>query len=96
MKAVELARETYASADADQGCECAFVECERSFVPVDRGCGIQGGLVLIGRLQADFDDVFLWSGNVPLRDAIELTEGLAEEDLCNSSDGASEEIFCYA
>lgn len=47
----------YAGADADKGCECAFVKGEGAFVAVDACGGGEGGEVGGGCLEADFDYV---------------------------------------
>jgi hypothetical protein len=54
-----------AGADAEEGGEGAFIEGEGAFVAVDGGCGVEGGVVGGGGLEADFDDIeWLAWGNV--------------------------------
>lgn len=55
MKPAEL--DGYAGADADEGCEGAFVKCEGAFVAVDACGGGEGGEVGGGCLESDFDYV---------------------------------------
>ena len=49
-----------ASADAEEGAKGAFVEGEGAFVREDLPAAVEGGGVLRGGLQTDFDDI--WSG----------------------------------
>lgn len=46
-----------AGADAQEGSKGAFVEGQGAFVLVDGGCGGEGGGVLGGGLETDFDYV---------------------------------------
>lgn len=55
VEAAELHRD--AGANADEWCECAFVEGKGAFVAVDAGGGGEGGEVRGGSLEAHFDNV---------------------------------------
>lgn len=66
-----------AGTDSDEGGEGSFVEGGGAFFFEDLGGAVRGARVGGGGLQADFDDV----------------EGLADEDLGDTTDGAGEEVF---
>lgn len=63
--------------DSDEGGEGSLVEGGGAFFLEDLGGAVGGAGVGGGGLQADFDDV----------------EGLADEDLGDTADGAREEVF---
>ena len=61
VEAAELNR--HAGADAEEGREGAFVEGEGPFVGPDRAGAVEGGGVLLGGLETDFDDIcWEWVG----------------------------------